>query len=60
MRFDVREPKRHISSIAFDRWYNSGRNIISKPDKVCKLRRKYIKFERILHKNALYSPYRGL
>lgn len=59
MRLDIREPKRHVASIEFDRWFNGGRRIISKPDKVCKLRRKYIKLEQVARKSALYGPHRG-
>lgn len=59
MRFDVRGPKRHVSSIEFDRWYNGGRKIKSMPDKICRIR-KHIKFERIVYKSALYGPLRGM
>lgn len=59
MRLDIRGPKRRVTKTEFDRWFNGGRTIISKPDKACRLRR-HIKFERILHKNALYGRDRGL
>ena len=58
MRFDIREPKRRVTKTDFDRWFNGGRRIKSMPDKLCRLR-KHVKFERIVHKCALYGPHRG-
>lgn len=59
MRFDIREPKRFVSSIEFDRWFNGGRRVKSMPDKLCRLR-KHVSFARILHKNSMYGQDRGV
>lgn len=59
MRFDIREPKRRVTKTEFDRWFNGGRRIKSMPDKACALRSRHIKFERVLHKCALYGQNRG-
>lgn len=60
MRLDVRLPQKHrrFTEIAFDRWLNGSRKVKQMPDKTDRLR-KHVKFERIVHKCALYGPHRG-
>lgn len=59
MRLDIRTPKRQFTKTEFDRWLNGGRHIKLKTDKACALRSRYMKFERVLHRIALYGQDRG-
>jgi len=60
MRIDARKFRgSRYTRVQFDRWFNGGRKLKSKPDKACTLRSRYVKFEHVLHKCALYGPNRG-
>jgi hypothetical protein len=60
MRIDARKFRgSRYTSVQFDRWFNGGRKIKMPPDKLSTIRQKWVKFEYVLHKCALYGPNRG-